>query len=74
METKEVIENIEAETQIDEDCNQVMIQRNQRVLSLSMVKEKLDKMWEDEEWALNWLDIDDVYLALNSEFIESIHV
>lgn len=30
--------------------------------------------WMKCEWALNWLNTDDVYLALNPQFIESIHV
>lgn len=42
--------------------------------SLVEIKEKMDNMWEEEEWALNWLDTEDIYTALNPYVIESVHI
>lgn len=65
MVTEEVIENFEPNTQTYEERSRVMLWRNWRVSSLDIIKERMEEMWEEEEWALNWLDTDDIYVALN---------
>lgn len=74
METDEVIGCFYPDPQIDAERDRVMAWRNWRVSLMEIIKERMDEMQDEEEWALNQLDTNDIIHALNPFFIKSIHI
>lgn len=70
MGTDEVVGNFTNESDVEAECERVYTWRNWRVSHLEEIKEKLDMMWDEELFALKWLEADDIYQALDLVFIE----
>lgn len=74
MATNEVDRNFSNEPNLEADVDRIMAWRSWRVSKIGELRLKIDEMGEDEDFALKWLDIDDVYEALNPEFIETVRL
>lgn len=70
MATYEVVGSFENEPDIKAKYEWVYSLRNWRISHLEEITAKHEEMWDEEIFALKWLEADSVYQALDLVFIE----